>query len=50
MQRAVGPQSANDDEPHVLGLCVLANAIHVDPRFSALPFTDIRALMSLRDS
>jgi hypothetical protein len=28
----------------------LADALRVDPRFSALPFTDIRALMSRRDS
>ncbi len=32
-----------DDEPHVLGSCVATNAIRMDPRFSALLFTDIRA-------
>jgi hypothetical protein len=46
----IGPQCAPiDDEPHVLGSCVATNALRMDPRFSALPFTDIRALMSRRD-
>jgi Reverse transcriptase (RNA-dependent DNA polymerase) len=50
-QRSVGPQGAPiDDESHVLGSCVATNALRMDPRFSALPFTDIRALMSHRDS
>ena len=50
-QRAIGPQGAPiDDEQHVLGSCVGTSAIRMDPRFSALPVTDIRALMSRRDS
>jgi hypothetical protein len=39
-----------DDESHALGSCVAANALRMDPRFSALPFTDIRDLMSRGDS
>jgi hypothetical protein len=48
---SIGPQGGPiDDESHVLGSCVATNALLMDPRFSALPFTDIRALMSCRDS
>ncbi len=50
MQHDIGPQGAPiGDEKHVLGSCVATNALRMDPRFSALPFTDIRALMSRRD-
>jgi hypothetical protein len=39
-----------DDESHALGSFGAANALRMDPRFSALPFAAIRALMSCRDS
>jgi hypothetical protein len=49
-QRAIDLQGALvDDELRVLGSCVATNAFRMDPRFSALPFTDIRALMSRCD-
>ncbi len=50
MQHAIGPQGAPiDDDTHVLSSYVATKGKRMDPRFSALPFTDICAVMSRRD-